>query len=150
MLIHFTKISDEKHAVKVLRSDGSSEEAVLKSREYFRHDLAHLAVEMEIPLRSGYWGSVAAGTALDGMQIKGREIGIAESLAGPVQTLMRKEAGVEEYKRVVDRSHTLLAPLELASPEIAERIHKRVRKLQGHWRATPYGGEMVIEWQEGP
>src|SRR5690606_26313958 len=65
MLITFTKISDEKHAVKITRSDGSTESAELESRSYLRHDLAHFAIELELPIRKGYWGCVAYGAAAD-------------------------------------------------------------------------------------
>ena len=30
--------------------------------------------------------------------------------------------------------------------ELADRIHEKCRQLAGHWRATPYGGDMVLDW----
>lgn len=144
MDIVFTKISDEEHSVEVYRRDNSSEENVLNSRSFLRHDFAHLAIELEVPLKSGYWGSVAAGESLSGLNMKGNEIGLAESLAGPVQTLMREEANITQYADIIKK----IRP-ELASDDLAARIHERARKIQGLWRATPYGEKMLIEWPEG-
>ena len=143
MDIVFTKLSDEQHSVQVRRVDNSIERTVLNSRSFLRHDLAHLAVEIEVPLRSGYWGSVAAGASLAGMEIDGSEIWIAESLSGPVQTLMRIEGSIDEYETMLNR----IQPRSV-SANLAARLHERVRQLRGHWKATPYGSEMLIEWPE--
>ena len=143
MKIVFKKISDEEHVVKVFRQTNSTEEAILNSRNFLRHDFAHLAIEMEIPLSAAYWGSVAAGAALDGKALAGKEIVIAESLAGPVQILIRDNAGIEAYQDILDRMQP-----QLASRDLAERIHERARQLLGHWRATAYGSEMTVDWPE--
>jgi len=134
-------MSDDEHIIKVIRRDNSTEEAVLNSRSFLRHDFSHLAIEMEIPLGAGYWGSLAAGAALDGKSLTGREIVIAESLAGPVQTLIRNNAGIDAYKNILDTMQP-----QLASRDLAERIHERARQLLGNWRATAYGKEMCIDW----
>ena len=31
---------------------------------------------------------------------------------------------------------------------LAARVHERVRQLRGHWKGTPYGGEMELDWPE--
>jgi hypothetical protein len=129
--------------VRIQRTDGSTEEATLNTREFMRHDMAHMAVEMEVPIARGYWGSVAAGLPLDGMSITGPDIVIAESLAGPAQSLIRDEADKEMFYSVLARMQP-----ELITQELAYRIHERGRKLLGHWRATPFGGDMVIEWED--
>jgi hypothetical protein len=28
----------------------------------------------------------------------------------------------------------------------ASRLHERIRELRGHWKATPYGADMVLTW----
>lgn len=143
MEIVFRKLSDQQHSVTVRRRDGSEESSVLDSRSFLRHDLAHLAVELEVPLARGYWGSVAAGASLQGKEMGGKELSKAEALAGPVQTLMRIKADTEQFQNVLRR----VLP-EQASDELAERIRERGRRLQGHWQATPYGDDMVLQWQE--
>ena len=143
MKITFTKDSDPEHTVRIQRADGSTEGATLNTREFMRHDMAHMAVEMEVPIARGYWGSVAAGIPLNGMGITGSDIVIAESLAGPVQGLIRDEADKETFYSVLSR----IQP-GLITQELAFRIHERGRKLLGQWRATPFSGDMVITWED--
>ena len=136
-----TKISNDCHSIRVTRANSSSDSIELNSRSFLRHDFAHFAVEVETPLLNGYWGSVASGSPLGG-NMNGSEIWLAESLAGPVQTLMRQEAGYERYLELLK----VRVP-DLASIDLAQRIHERARQLQGHWRATPFGDSMTIHWE---
>src|SRR5690606_41944628 len=76
-----------------------------ESRSYLRHDLAHFAIELELPIRKGYWGCVAYGASLTGEGVEGEDAQLAETLAGPIQTLFRIEAGPEAY---IDRKSTRL------------------------------------------
>jgi hypothetical protein len=143
MDIFLTKVSDSQHRVRVRRADASEAVAQLSSRSFLRHDLAHLAVEAELPIVRGYWGSVANGAALDGLSIRGPDILLAESLAGPTQTLMRKDADVATFFAVLNRVRP-----DLITRELAARIQAHGRQLEGHWRATPYGGEMAVHWHD--
>ena len=143
MKIEFTKVSDEQHRVCVIRADLSTGEATLHSRSFLRHDFAHLAIELELPLRNGYWGLVADGCSLSGKGMGGVEIQTAELLAGPIQTLMRIEADVDKYLELLRRIQPKIASLELAS-----RIRTKGQQLQGHWKATPFRGAMVTDWPE--
>lgn len=143
MRIAITKVSKDQHVVRVTRRNGTSESASMDSRSFLRHDLAHFAVEAEIPIPLGYWGLVAEGAALTGEGMRGRDIALAESLAGPIQTLMRQEADPEQYLEILSRLQPTLATFDLAA-----RIHSRARKLIGHWKATPYGGTMEVDWEE--
>lgn len=143
MDILFTKISDQEHALTVRRQDGSTDSVVLNSRSFLRHDLSHLAVELELPLSRGFWGSVANGEALGADQFKGgSDLALAEALAGPVQTLLQTKADAEQFLDVLNR----VCP-ERASWDLAARIRERGRRLQGHWQATPYGDDMLIRWE---
>jgi hypothetical protein len=141
--IVFTKLSDERHSVAVTRADGTSERVEVDTRGYLRHDLAHFAIESELPIQKGFWGCIAAGASLSGAGVGGRDAQLAESLAGPIQTLFRTDAGREAYVELLKG---------VASPsgkqDLAERVHERIRRLRGHWKATPYGGEMTLEWPE--
>lgn len=139
----FTKLSDERHALSVVRADQSVDHIELDSRSFLRHDLAHFAVEVELEIRHGFWGSVAAGAALDGTALDGDQLSLAEEIAGPMQTMMRLNADPDMIRSVLDR----VAP-ELSSDEAARRIHERLRHLRGRWRATPYRGEMTLSWPD--
>lgn len=143
MRITFTKISDERHSVEITRSDGSAESVELVSRSFLRHDLAHFAIEVELPIRKGYWGCVSSGASLTGEGIEGDEALLAEALAGPIQTLFRNDAGPDAYLELLRQR----APTH-ATPGLAMRVHERVRRLRGHWKATPYAGEMKLDWPE--
>jgi hypothetical protein len=141
--ITFVKISDDRHIVKIARDDGTSESIELASRSFLRHDLAHFAIELELPIRRGYWGCVACGASLSGEGVAGSEAKLAESLAGPIQTLIRIDAGPNAYLGLLRKSLSTRA-----SDDLADRVHERVRKLRGHWRATPCGGQMELVWPE--
>ena len=142
MEIRFKKLSAEEHELTVVRKDGSTETRVCNSRSFLRHDLAHLAVELELPLARGFWGSVAAGSDLGGMAIRGPDIGIAETYAGSVQGLMREETeDPARFYEVLMRRRA-----DLMTEELAARICERCRQLRGHWRATPFGETMELSW----
>lgn len=145
MDITITKLSQDEHRVAVIRKDGSADSVTLNSRSFLRHDFAHFVVESEVPIGLGYWGSVAAGASLsaDEVELEGEDIYLAETLAGPVQTLIRIEAEPAKYLEVLQKIQPQLATIDLA-----ERIHENARRLIGHWRATPFGESMQIRWQE--
>ena len=104
---------------------------------------AHFAIELELPIRKGYWGCVAAGASLSGRDIAGTEAELAETLAGPIQTLMRTEAGQDAYAKLL----TKVSPADQGR-DLAARVHERVRQLRGRWQATACGSEMNLEWPE--
>jgi hypothetical protein len=143
MDIAITKLSDAEHRVSITRRDGSTESATMVTREFLRHDFAHFIVETEVPVALGYWGCVAAGASLTGEGTGGRDIAFAETLAGPVQTLMRLEATSDQYLDMLER----IQP-QIATQDLAQRIFECARQLAGHWRATPFGETMHFEWQE--
>jgi hypothetical protein len=143
--VAFVKLSDQRHMVRVERSDGTTESVELDSRSFLRHDLAHFAVELELELAAGVWGSVAGGGSLSGSGLDGADMNLAETISGPMQTMMRTGADTAEIGDVLAR----VAP-EVGSMELAQRLHARVRSLAGHWAATPYRGEMTLEWPEPP
>jgi hypothetical protein len=143
MLIVFTKISDERHGVTVTRISGTSESVEVATRSFLRHDLAHFAIELELPIHKGYWGCVAAGASLAGNAMAGSDAQLAESLAGPLQTLFRIDAGPAAYVKLLGE----LSP-QSGNPDLAVRVHERIRQLRGYWKATPFGGQMELIWPE--
>lgn len=143
MDVTFVKLSDERHLVCVRRADGTTESVELDSRSFLRHDLAHFAVERELELKDGVWGSVAAGGSLSGDGLDGADMALAETVSGPMQTMMRTEADAAEIFDVLAR----VAP-DVVSTDLATRLHTRLRSLAGHWASTPYGEEMALEWPD--
>ena len=143
MQIVFTKLSDDRHSVSVARPDGTTERIALESRSFLCHDLAHFAIELEVPIRGGYWGCVASGVSLSGEGVAGTEVMFAETLAGSIQTLMRTEADLKAYSELLRD----VSPAS-AQPDLPTRVYELVRQLRGHWKGTPYGGEMNLEWPD--
>jgi hypothetical protein len=141
MAIRFVKLSDRRHRTEVTRADGSTDAMDYDSRSYLRHDLAHYAVEATLELHTGFWGSVAAGASFGAADIDGADVGLAERLAGPIQTLMRRDARPDDYHAVL--TAVIADPV---SPTIADALHTRARALSGHWAATPYGEAMALVW----
>lgn len=141
MTVHFVKLSEQRHRVEVHRADGTHDTADLDTRSFLRHDLAHYAVEATLGLQGGVWGSIAAGGSFDGNDLDGADMTLAETLAGPVQTLMRIEAPPDEVYDTIMR----VAP-ETASREVADHLHAWMRALTGRWRSTGYGDALELEW----
>lgn len=143
MRVVFTKLSDQRHTVRVERIDGSTELVELDSRSFLRHDLAHFAVELELGLSEGVWGSVARGGSFSGAGLDGGHMALAETVSGPMQTMLRSGAGPTEIRDVLVH----VAPAA-ASLDLSERLYERLRTLSGRWAATPYGGDMELQWPE--
>jgi hypothetical protein len=139
----FLKVSDQRHVVRVERRDGTVEAVELDSRSFLNHDLAHFATEIELGLIGGVWGSVARGGSLTGDGLDGSDMALAETVSGPMQTMLRTRASAEEIRDVLVR----VAP-EVDADAVAERLHTRLRALAGHWASTPYGGEMELTWPD--
>ena len=144
MRIQFSKESDTKHRVTVLRADGSEESKSLNSRSFLFHDIAHFVIESEVPLKAGFWGSVANGESLSASELSGSDVMQAEALAGPIQSLAKADAEIPAYLAVLER----VIPENPRLGDLAVSIHKRVRELKGLWRATNYGKSMEVEWPD--
>ncbi len=143
MIITFHKLADDRHTVSVERSDGSTDTVELSSKDFLRHDLAHFAVELELGLTDGVWGCVARGGTLDGSGLDGPDMSIAESLAGPVQTMLRTGPEPDQLLALLRR----VVP-DRATEEMAAALHERLRSLTGHWNATSFGRDMVLSWPD--
>jgi hypothetical protein len=129
--------------VTVTRADGTSDRIEVDTREYLRHDLSHYAIELEVPIRKGFWGCVASGATLMGEGVGGSDARFAEGLAGPIQTLFRTDAGLDAYTNLLRDVST-----KVGRQDLAARVHERIRKLRGHWKATPCGGDMELVWPD--
>jgi hypothetical protein len=142
----FTKLSDEKHALEIVRDDGTRERGELESRSFLVHDLAHFVVEKEAHLAGGFWGLLANGTtfgALTPEALKtnpaGEELMHAESLAAPFQTLW----GARDTSRFEERRASYASQ---TSAQFCEACLERMRRVWGQWRATKYGDTMELTW----
>jgi hypothetical protein len=156
MRILLTKISGDKHALKIVRSDRSQETIELVTREALFHDLLHHAVESALPTDGGFWGTLASGKTFADLNDRS-----GESTKENAATLNRVEGivgvmtGVTEMS--VDQAFEKLGwfsetqgqePPEWCTVSFVGDVLKRMRQLQGRWKATAYGATMEIIWVE--
>ena len=150
MRIVFRKISDEHHVLEVVRDDGTRESLDCETRSYLVHDLLHLALESEARLDGGFWGSVSRGMKLGpegASYAAGDEMSVIERVAGALSALAKGRPADEMMAAFALHADALGAPLpEWLTKDLVTRVEERMRRLTGRWRATPYGGEMIIDW----
>jgi hypothetical protein len=146
-----TRTNPDRHRFEIVRSDGTTETADLETRSMLVHDLVHYAVEMEVPFREGFYGLLAQGKRLSELNDNtqpwpvGTEIAAAESLVGPLQSMLKTgdfDASAARAKFETYRPDP--PPLKLL-----ERIGRRFRSAQGRYLATRFGETLELEWPEG-
>jgi hypothetical protein len=152
--ISFVKLTDERHALEIVRDDGQRERVECETRSYLMHDFLHLAVESEGGLRGGFWGRLAAGTTLAEMNDRTRPLGpespelsAIEQLVGALHGATKGRAPdelVAGMRRFAEALGQRL-PDWLTEPFVG-RVKERLRRFVGHWNATPYGGSMDLDW----
>lgn len=157
MRIAFRKLSDERHVLQIVRSDGQCEEVECETRSYLLHDLLHYAVETEAGLDGGFWGNLAKGKTLSDMNdrtgarmaAESVEMAAIEQIVGALTRATKGlaaedvVAGFHRYMAALDSP----VPLWLTVPFVLA-VQERIRQLKGHWMATPYGESMDLEWRK--
>jgi hypothetical protein len=142
----FTKLSDERHALEIVRDDATRERVELDSRSFLVHDLAHFVVEKEANTARGFWGLLASGTRFaqltpDALKLDPLHDDLmrAEGLAAPFQTLW----GARDTAHLDEKSAWYASR---TSEEFTAACLERMRRIWGHWRATKYGETMELTW----
>ncbi len=145
MKIRLTKLTKSIHHFEVTRADGTTDGKDLETRSFLLHDLIHYAVEAELPIVDGFWGSLAAGSSLASLQEAVTKGGMsdgqknAELLVAPLQSLWNSRLDKDQYLAIVSR-------VPGADACFVERALTRLRGLWGHWRATRFGSAMDLHW----
>lgn len=151
MRILMTRTSPDRHRFAIVRADGSREEANLETRSLLVHDLVHYAVETEVPFRLGFYGLLAAGQTLAALSDTtqpwptGTEVAAAESLVGPLQSMLKGGA----FDPVEARAKFELFHSTPPSVELLGRIGSRFRDVFGRYSSTRFGETLELEWPEG-
>lgn len=154
MHVLLTKISDSRHRVEVIRNDGSREKVELETRSFLVHDFVHYAVEATAGMTSGFFGMLAAGAPLSQVNDANAtwdpdsQIGLAESIVGPMQTLMKGRSDADELIAGLEGMFVATGkkvPAWMTHDFIA-RVEEEYRRLWGAWKATPYSGQLVLVW----
>ena len=155
MRILFEKLSDERHRLVIERAPGAREALECETRSCLVHDLLHYAVESEARLATGFWGYLAAGKTLADMNDR---TGAAMTDAAPDMAAIEQLVGALHGStkgipagELVAGIQRFAASLGATMPDwLTERfvvaVQDRMRRLQGHWRATPFGGVMDLPW----
>jgi len=153
VLLH--KISDERHALEIVREDGRRERVDCETRSYLQHDLLHYAAEVEASLGGGFWGILASGRTLAEMNDRTRatpmygtsEMMVIEQVVGAFSGVMKGQ--MPEQITTALRSYTQSlgenTPAWLTTAFVTA-VRERMRELLGRWKATPFGGTMELAW----
>jgi hypothetical protein len=149
------KLSDERHVLQILREDGRSEQVECETRSYLHHDLLHYAVEAEAHLDQGFWGNLAKGKTLvqmndrtgNAMQAEGPQMLAIEQIVGALSGLGKgvPAAAIVAWFQDAAVSAGIAVP-EWVTEQLVLAVQERMRRLLGHWKATPYGDTMSLPW----
>ena len=149
------KLSDDRHVLKIVRHDGRSEEVECETRSYLAHDLLHYAVEGEARLDAGFWGNLARGKTLAqmndrtgaSMKAEAPELMAIERVVGALSGIAKGVSPSVIYPRLRESftSAEISTPAWLTE-EVVSAVQDRMRRVLGHWKATPYGASMVLPW----
>ena len=154
MQIRLTKISDKRHALGIVRADGSRETVELVTREALFHDLLHYAVESSLPTQGGFWGTLASGKTIADLNDRSGEsvkenaatLYLVEGIVGVMTSVMEMPVDQAFAKlRWFSESQGRELP-EWCTESFVAEVSKCMRRLRGHWKATPYGESMEITW----
>lgn len=156
MRILLTKISDQRHALEIVRADASRDATELVTREALFHDFLHFAVESSLPTHNGFWGTLASGKTIADLNDRS-----GAAVKENIDTLYRVEGIVGAMTSVVEmpleQAFARLcwfsesqneAPPHWCTEIFVAEVSERMRRLRGQWRATPYGQAMEIRWPE--
>jgi hypothetical protein len=163
MRIALHKLSNDRHALELIRGSGERERVECETRSFLLHDLLHYAVESEARLTGGFWGELAAGKTL--AQMNEREADALAPRGVATRSMSEELAAIEQVVGVLSGLTKGRSPAELVSGmqrfcenlgttlpawvtlELVEAVQERMRRLVGHWKATPYGGSMELPWE---
>ena len=158
MRIVLTKISDQQHGLEIVRDDGSRDTIELVTREALFHDFLHHAVESSTPTRAGFWSALAKGKTFadlsdpTSMPVKeSATTPYAEGVVGMMSGVMGLPQDQAFAKLCWFHESQGQEPPTWCTESFVAEVFKRMRQLQGQWKATPYGESMEISWVEaGP
>jgi hypothetical protein len=156
MRILLTKLNDDRHALEIERVDHQRERVELETRSCLLHDLTHFAVEQAAGIDQGFFGALAAGRTL--AELNGRAGESVREYAGVMLQVERTVAVLQamaktkEEPTAAHRRITAMLAVQGEVPptwftvELVTKVHERMRRLLGQWKATPYGTAMELVW----
>ncbi len=155
MLIRFTRLTNDRHRLELVRADGTSEAHELETRSALLHDLVHYAVETEARLRASFYGRLASGTAYEALLTEpptDAEAMQTEVVVGRIQGIAKNDtwnsvdsASFAESMAAGFRAVGQEPPTWLTG-DLIVRVRERLRRVQGQWRATPFHETLALEF----
>jgi hypothetical protein len=151
LTLRLTRLSPTHHAFAYVREDGSGETVTLETKSLLTHDLLHFAMETEAGLKQSFYGKLAAGMSLADVAAEALagEAAATERAVGAMTGALKSEAAAD---RVVAGFRALSNALGESAPgwfdeAFVQRVRERMRQLSGEWKATPFGGTMVLTFE---
>ena len=150
LTIRLTRISPTHHRFEYIRADGTGEALELVTREFLTHDLVHFAVESEAGLRGSFYGLLNKIGGYAELTLQGEALGgeaqLTEMVVGPLQNALGPEL---DAAAVADRICGFMRDMDLRPPRwltgaFIAAVRERMRRLQGQWKAVPFGGTMEL------
>lgn len=164
MRIALHKISDDRHALELIRASGTRERVECETRSFLLHDLLHYAVESQARLSRGFWGELASGKTLAQMNDRtgaeeaaargvmfaamSSELAAIEQVVGVLSGLTKGRSSAELVSGMQRYAENLGTSLPgWVSVQLVDAVQERMRRLVGQWKATPYGGTLELQWE---
>ena len=152
LILRLTRISPTHHRFAYERVDGTGETLELETRTFLVHDLLHFAVESEAGLRGSFYGLLDriggyAELSLDNGAVGG-EAQITEMIVGPMGAAASSDIKAAD---LVERVSGFLLDSQLMvprwfTPVFVEVVRERMWRLEGEWKATPFGATMELRF----
>jgi hypothetical protein len=156
MRIVFQKAHGQRHVLRIIHEDGSSEHVECETRSYLIHDLLHYAVETEARLSGGFWGNLAGGKTLTQMNDRSQPVMAAAPEMLVIEQIVGAMSGAVKGRSadaIVSALLNLADATDRATPRwlttaFVAAVQERMRRLLGRWNATASGGSMELPWPE--
>jgi hypothetical protein len=154
LLIHLTRLSNDRHRVEFVRDDGTREAREMETRSALIHDFVHYAVETEAGLNASFYGRIARGESYEALAEATAEPEAlhTERVVARIQGLAKNDAwsnvdpqGFVESMAAGFRSVGEEPPAWLTA-DLVVRVRERLRRVQGQWRATTFHQTLVLEF----
>lgn len=152
LTVRFTRLEPDRHRFEFVRPDGTGEALELETHSFLRHDLVHFALESEARLRGSFYGLLAKVGGYRELTLAGEALGgeaeMTETVVGPLQTVLKGELDAAAFvERVAAyRADMDLRPIPWLTADLITVVAERVRQLEGHWKATPFGETMELRF----
>jgi hypothetical protein len=150
LTLRFTRLSPAHHRFEYRRADGSGEVLELETRSFLVHDLLHYAVESEAGLRGSFYGLLdrIGGYAELSVSVGGLggEAQLTEMIVGPLTSTLDSELDADALISAISGyfDDMDLRPPRWFTPAFVAAVRERMRRLEGQWKATPFGEAMVL------